>query len=63
MKKPAIPDTQGLDAGVRKILDPVKENIEILTARRGIAITPLPTSPTNAQIATKINAILTLLQG
>ena len=62
MKKPAIPDLQGLDNQLRNVLGPVKENIEIVTGRRGTPIARLPASPTNAEIATKINEILTLLQ-
>lgn len=62
MKKPAIPDTQGVDAQLRKLLDPIKENLEVITARRGVPITLLPANPTSAQIATKVNQLLTLLQ-
>jgi microcystin-dependent protein len=62
MKKPAIPDTQGMDAQLRKVLDPIKENIEILTARRGTPISQLTANPSVADIATKLNALLALLQ-
>lgn len=63
MKKPAIPATDGVDPQLRKLLDPIKENIEVVTGRRGKRITPLPDVPTSAQIATKVNELLTLLQG
>jgi hypothetical protein len=63
MRKPGIPDTAGIDAQARRVLDPLKENVEILTGRRGVKIAPLPANPTNAQIATKLNELLTLLQG
>lgn len=62
MKKPAIPDLQGIDYQLRNVLGPMKENIEILTGRRGTPIAQLSTSPTNAELAAKVNELLTLLQ-
>ena len=61
--KPAIPSTQGLPSAVRAVVDPLKVNLEIIEGRRGTPIAMLPANPTAAQLASKINEILTLLQG
>lgn len=63
MIKPAIPDPLTLDAKIRSFISPLKVNVEVITGVRGTPITPIGPTPTNAEIATKINQILTLLQG
>lgn len=63
MGKPSIPDTSGVDYRVKSILDPLKENVETITGKRGGTITQIGPTPTTQELATKINQILTLLQG
>ncbi len=41
----------------------VKENLELLTGRRGTRIAPLSDSASTAQIIAKINEIIEHLQG
>lgn len=57
MRKPEIPDAGSPLFGAR-----VREVIQVITGRRGRRIEPLPSNPTNAEIAAKINEILNLLQ-
>lgn len=58
MKKPAI---AGSDP-TRKI-EAIKQNIEIITGRAGVKITPLAANATLADTVTKLNAVIELLQG
>ena len=59
MKKPSIPTpAQGAD----KAIAALKENVEVITGRRGTPVVPLNTSATNAQVIAKINELLALLQ-
>lgn len=60
-----IPSTNGLDQLLRKVLDPMKENIETMKGRRrGIPkITSLPDTATSAEIIAKINEIIARIQG
>lgn len=60
---PQIPSTAGIEPGLRRILDPMKENIEVLKGRRGTRIEPLADGATSAEIITKINEIIERLQG
>lgn len=58
MKKPALPHPLAVD-----FLAAVKENIEILTGRRGSKISKLPaTGATTDELAAKINELLDRLQ-
>lgn len=58
-----IPSTAGIDQATRRVLDPLKENVEQLRGRRGAKIEALSTTATNAEIIAKINAIIDRLQG
>lgn len=60
--KPAIPLPSGLPLGLVDILDPIKENIEIITGRRGGKIALLPDTATDADVIAKINEVITRLQ-
>jgi len=58
-----IPSTSGIDPIIRRVLDPLKENIEIIKGQRGIKFAPLPENATNAEIIAKVNAVIARLQG
>ena len=58
-----IPSTSGIDPQLRKVLDPVKENIELIKGRRGTKIGKLLTTATPAEVITKVNEIIDRLQG
>ena len=57
-----IPDFAGLPRDVHRAIDPMKNNLEIITGRRGTKIALLgPTSTTN-DLINKVNELLALLQ-
>lgn len=58
-----IPSTAGIDPVIRRVLDPIKENVEQLRGRRGGKIEALSDAATTAEIIAKINAIIDRLQG
>lgn len=58
MRKPQIPSVPQVDQGLAYVLRAMKENIELINGSRGGKIELLPTSPTNQQIALKINEII-----
>lgn len=58
-----IPSTTGIDPAIRKVLDPLKENVELIKGRRGTKIEPLASTATTAEIIAKINEIIARLQG
>lgn len=58
-----IPSTAGIDQATRRVLDPLKENVEQLRGRRGAKIEALSDTATTAEIIAKINAIIDRLQG
>lgn len=63
MKKPAIPEVrQTIAIELRRVLDPLKEITEIITAQRVGPIMPLPANATLAQVVMKVNEILDRLQ-
>lgn len=59
MKKPSIPTPA---ATTDKAVAALKENIEVITGKRGTPIAPLSAAATQAQIIAKVNELLTLLQ-
>lgn len=61
-KSPNIPDTRALDEQTRKIVDPIKAQLEIITGRSVPEIELLPATATTAQIVAKINEIINRLQ-
>jgi hypothetical protein len=63
MRKPAIPTTSSLPVDLARLLEPMKQNIELITgARPGMdPVQPLATTATTAQIIAKINEILSRL--
>lgn len=61
--KAQIPSTAGVDPTLKRILDPMKENIEQLRGRRQTKIEPLSASATNSEIIAKINEVIERMQG
>jgi hypothetical protein len=62
MRKPAIPSTLSIpDRQIATVLNPIKENIEILTGVREGPLTLLQTDATLAQTISKINEIINRL--
>lgn len=57
MRKPGLPDPRSPE-----FLNAVKENVEIITGRRGGKIAPLPTSATLPDVITKLNELIDRLQ-
>lgn len=57
-----IPSTQGIDHGIKRILDPIKEMIEVIKGIRGEKIKPLPATATLADVIGKINEVVEKLQ-
>ena len=62
MSSAQIPSTQGIDPVVRRVLDPIKENIEVLKGRRGDKIQPLQPAATLADVINKLNELIAKLQ-
>lgn len=62
MKKPAIPVTPRAGDDRHRFDSAVKENIEILTARRVAVIKPLLDAATTTEIIDKVNELLARLQ-
>lgn len=58
MKKPAIPAVSVQDQTIAVLLRPIKENIEILTGRRGESLTKLDSSATLSEVITKLNEVI-----
>lgn len=62
-KKPSIPALLEVeDDAARAALDALRENIEIITGRRGTLITKLGATATTSAIIQKINEIIDRLQ-
>ena len=62
MSKPSIPSITNVAPDVMSVLKPVKENIEILTGRRGVKITELKDNASTSDIIKKINLIVKRLE-
>lgn len=58
-----IPSTAGIQSPARSVVDALKENVEDLRSMRGLRITALPASATLADVISKVNEIITRLQG
>lgn len=59
--KPAIPPTTDLPYEFLKVLDPIKENIETITGRRGGRIETLPADATLEQTVARLNLVISRL--
>ena len=64
MRKPAIPGTSSYPVDLARILEPMKQNIELLTGARpgAVSITPLPPTATLADCITQLNLILSRIE-
>ena len=64
MKKPAIPTTSMLPLDIARVVEPMKQNIEMVTGARpgSPSIDPLPDTATTAQIITQLNLILSRIE-
>ncbi len=62
MSSAQIPSTQGIDPVVKRVLDPIKENIEVLKGRRGDKILPLQPTATLADVIIYLNDLVAKLQ-
>jgi hypothetical protein len=60
MKKPAIPVTSSLPLDLAQIVEPLKQNVELITGVRpgSVALSALPTTATLADVITQLNKIL-----
>ena len=60
MKKPAIPPTSTLPIELARVVEPLKQNVEIITGvRPGLdSIDQLPANATLAQVITQLNKLL-----
>jgi len=64
MRKPAIPPTSMLPLDVARVVEPMKQNIELLTGARpgAVSIDPLPPTATLADCITQLNLILSRIE-
>jgi hypothetical protein len=62
VKKPAIPQVPRGQQPREGFDQAVKENLEIITGRRGGSIQPLPADADLAAVAAKLNELLARLQ-
>lgn len=58
MKKPAIPAVTVRDQEVASLLRPIKENIEILTGRRGDTLPNVDTNATLSEVISSLNSVI-----
>jgi len=60
MKKPAIPGTGSLDPNLARIIEPIKQNIEMINGSRpgSTVINQLPTTASMADVIATVNKIL-----
>lgn len=57
-----IPDTSALPVPVKRVIDPIKEQLEVITGRRVTALTTLPTISASATLAEVVTAYNLLVQ-
>lgn len=60
MKKPGIPGTSSLPSELARVIEPIKQNIEIITgARPGVSeIQPLASTASLSQVISKVNELI-----
>ena len=60
MKKAAIPGTASLPQDLARVIEPIKQNIEIITgARPGVTeVQPLPSTASLSQVISKVNELI-----
>ena len=64
-KKPSLDSVQEPFTQAVKRIEEMRETLQIITGKRGTRIAPItnPTTITTAELATKYNELLDLLQG
>lgn len=64
MRKPAIPPTSSLSIEIARVVEPMKQNIEMLTGARpgAVSISPLPETATLADCINQLNLILSRIE-
>ena len=62
MKKPGIPDMQGVPQETARVLGPIRENIEVLLGRRGPKLPVLGPTATVADCVNQLERLRKLLQ-
>ena len=64
MKKPAIPGTSSLPLNLAQVIEPMKQNIEMVTGARpgSVSISPLPATATLADCINQLNLILSRIE-
>ena len=60
MKKPAIPGTSSLSQDLARVIEPIKQNVEIITgARPGVSeIQPLASTASLSDVISKVNELI-----
>lgn len=60
MRKPAIPVTSSLPLDIAQVVEPLKQNVELITGARpgSTALSPLASTATLADVITQVNLIL-----
>lgn len=64
MRKPAIPPTSLLPLDIARVVEPMKQNIEMVTGARpgSVSISPLPATATLADCINQLNLILSRIE-
>lgn len=64
MRKPAIPGTGSLPLNLAQVIEPMKQNIEMVTGARpgAVSISPLPPTATLADCINQLNLILSRIE-
>ena len=64
MKKPSIPPTSLLALEIARVVEPLKQNVELITGARpgAVSIDPLPATATLADVITQLNKILSRIE-
>lgn len=64
MRKPSIPPTSMLPLEISRVVEPLKQNVELITGARpgAVSIDPLSDNATLAQVITQLNLILSRIE-
>lgn len=64
MMKPSIPGTGSLQREIGMFIEPIKQNIEMITGARpgAVSIDPLPATATLADVIVQLNKILSRIE-
>lgn len=64
MRKPSIPPTSNLALDIARVVEPLKQNVELITGARpgAVSLDPLPTTATLSDVITQLNKILSRIE-